>query len=201
MKHLNNKKQNNVVQNSNKGEKSMIKSTQRTNDGFDRKLSTPYQQDLIELVGYIYFDPKKHSKESLAYEFTKNGKQNERKVQRMVRDVNAFCPYIKRVLNDITGRVYYYIDKNRFTETDLDNFYKKSPEAPLLYIFLKSLLVKPMTTSEIMQKVNVNKKTANSMIEKILDTSYHVDAIEKDGETILGEYWKWISKLIEDDAA
>ena len=58
MKNLINKNQNNVAQNLNKGDRTMIRNLQKANEGFDRKLGTAHQQNLIEMTGYIYQYPK-----------------------------------------------------------------------------------------------------------------------------------------------
>ena len=151
----------------------------------ERKLGTAYQQNLIEMFGYIYFNPRKHTKESLAYEFMKNGKTNERKILRMVNDINNFCPFIQKSLNNIDGRTHYSITGS-ISEANLDNLYKKLNGSELLYIFLKSLLVKPMSTEEIMENVNVKRKKANEIIEKILDASKYIDDIETEKGHVIG---------------
>lgn len=187
MKNLNNKKQNNAAQNlSNKGDNTMIRNSQKVNEGFDRKLGTAHQQNIIEMLSYIYLNPKSHTKKSLAYEFMKNGVVSERKIIRMVNDVNTFCPIIKRTLGEIDFESHYYIDEKRFSETDLDNFYQKAQNAELLYIFLEALLIKPVSTEEVMQKINVSRKKANEIINKILDASYLLDEIETDKGITIG---------------
>ena len=185
MKNLNNK-QNNVAQNLNKGDRNMIRNSQKVNEGFDRKLGTAHQQNIIEMISYIYLNPKSHTKKSLAYEFMKNGVVSERKIIRMVNDVNTFCPIIKRTLGEIDFESHYYLDEERFTETDLDNFYQKAQNAELLYIFLEALLIKPVSTEEVMQKINVSRKKANEIINKILDASYLLDEIETDKGLVIG---------------
>lgn len=185
MKNLNNK-QNNVAQNLNKGDRTMIRNSQKANEGFDRKLGTAHQQNLIEMTGYIYQYPKEFTKKSLAQEFVKNGIASERKIIRMINDINTFCPIIKRTLGEIDFESHYYLDEERFTETDLDNFYQKAQNAELLYIFLESLLIKPVSTEEVMEKVNVSRKKANEIINKILDASYLLDEIETDEGITIG---------------
>lgn len=185
MKNLNNK-QNNVAQNLNKGDRNMIRNSQKVNEGFDRKLGTAHQQNIIEMLSYICLNPKSHTKKSLAYEFMKNGVVSERKIIRMVNDVNTFCPIIKRTLGEIDFESHYYLDEERFTETDLDNFYQKAQNAELLYIFLEALLIKPVSTEEVMQKINVSRKKANEIINKILDASYLLDEIETDKGLVIG---------------
>ena len=185
MKNLNNK-QNNVAQNLNKGDRTMIRNLQKVNEGFDRKLGTAHQQNLIEMTGYIYQYPKEFTKKNLAEEFVKNGVVSERKIIRMVNDVNTFCPIIKRTLGEIDFESHYYLDEERFTETDLDNFYQKAQNAELLYIFLEALLIKPVSTEEVMQKINVSRKKANEIINKILDASYLLDEIETDKGITIG---------------
>ena len=185
MKNLNNK-QNNVAQNLNKGDRNMIRNSQKVNEGFDRKLGTAHQQNIIEMLSYIYLNPKSHTKKSLAYEFMKNGVVSERKIIRMVNDVNTFCPIIKRTLGEIDFESHYYLDEERFTETDLDNFYQKAQNAELLYIFLEALLIKPISTEEVMQKISVSRKKANEIINKILDASYLLDEIETDKGLVIG---------------
>ena len=152
---------------------------------FDRKLGFAYQQNLIEMFGYIYMAPNAHTKESLAEEFTKDGKSNERKILRMVDDVNTFCPYIRRNLNEIDGRTHYSIS-GRFSEQDLDMFYQKTGNVSVLYIFLEALLIRPLTTEEIMQKLNMNKKAADKIIDLILDASYIFDEFETETGRIIG---------------
>lgn len=186
MTNLNNKKQNSTVQNLNKGDKNMIARTQKANEGFDRKLGTAHQQNLIEMTGYIYQYPKEFTKKNLAEEFVKNGIVSERKIIRMVNDVNTFCPIIKRVIGEIDFESHYYLDEERFTETDLDNFYQKAQNAELLYIFLEALLIKPISTKDVMQKLNVSRKKANEIINKILDASYLLDEIETDEGITIG---------------
>lgn len=186
MKSLNNQNQNSITLNLNKGERNMIRNVQRTNEGFDRKLGTAHQQNIIEMLGYIYSYPKFYTKKNLAYEFVKNGVISERKIIRMVNDVNTFCPIIKRALGEIDLKSHYYLDEKRFTEIDLDNFYKKTQNAELLYIFLEALLIKPISTEEVMEKVNVSRKKAMQIINKILDASYLLDEIETDKGTIIG---------------
>ena len=185
MKNLNNK-QNNVAQNINKGDRNMIRNSQKVNEGFDRKLGTAHQQNIIEMLSYIYLNPKSHTKKSLAYEFMKNGVVSERKIIRMVNDVNTFCPIIKRTLGEIDFESHYYLDEERFTETDLDNFYQKAQNAELLYIFLEALLIKPVSTEEVMPKMNVSRKKAKKIINKILDASYLLDEIETDKGLVIG---------------
>lgn len=187
MKNLNKKKQNNAAQNlNNKGDNTMIRNSQKVNEGFDRKLGTAHQQNLIEMTGYIYQYPKEFTKKNLAEEFVKNGVVSERKIIRMANDVNTFCPIIKRTLGEIDFESHYYLDEERFTETDLDNFYQKAQNAELLYIFLEALLIKPVSTEEVMQKINVSRKKANEMINKILDASYLLDEIETDKGITIG---------------
>ena len=185
MKNLNNK-QNNVAQNLNKGDRNMIRNSQKVNEGFDRKLGTAHQQNIIEMLSYIYLNPKSHTKKSLAYEFMKNGVGSESKIIRMVNDVNTFCPIIKRTLGEIDFESHYYLDEERFTETDLDNFYQKAQNAELLYIFLEALLIKPISTKDVMQKLNVSRKKANEMLNKILDASYLLDEFETDKGLVIG---------------
>jgi len=175
-----------VAQNSNKGGKNMIKNTQRTTEKFNRKLGTENQKNIIEMLSYIYLYPKSHTNNSLAIEFTKNGIVSKRKIIRMINNANAFCPIIKRVLGKIDFESHYYLDDKKFTETDIDNFYKKSQNGALLYIFLKSLLIKPMTTEDVMQKINVNRKTANTIINHILDATCLLYDIETDDGYIIG---------------
>ena len=184
MKNLNNK-QNNAAQNLSKGHRTMIKNSQ-VSEGFDRKLGTAHQQNIIEMLSYIYLNPKSHTKKSLAGEFVKNGVVSERKIIRLVNDVNTFCPIIKRVVGEIDFESHYYMDETRFTETDLDNFYQKAQNAELLYIFLEALLIKPVSTEEVMQKINVSRKKANEIINKILDASYLLDEIETDKGLVIG---------------
>lgn len=164
----------------------MIRSTQKVSEGFDRKLGTAHQQNIIEMLGYIYAYPKSHTKKNLAHEFMKNGVVSERKIIRMVNDVNTFCPVIKRVIAGIDFEARYYLDEQRFTETDLDNFFQKAQNAELLYIFLEALLIRPVSTEEVMHKVNVSRSKANQMMNKILDASYLLDEIETDKGLIIG---------------
>ena len=186
MQNLNKKKQNNAAQNSNKGDNTMIRNSQKVNEGFDRKLGTAHQQNIIEMLSYIYLNPKSHTKKSLAYEFMKNGVVSERKIIRMINDVNTFCPIIKRVIGEIDFESHYYMDEKRFTETDFDNFYQKAQNAELLYIFLEALLIKPISTEEVMKKLNVSRKKANQMINKILDATYVIDDIETSTGYVIG---------------
>ena len=104
----------------------------------------------------------------------------------MVNDVNTFCPIIKRVIGEIDFESHYYLDEERFTETDLDNFYQKAQNAELLYIFLEALLIKPISTKDVMQKLNVSRKKANEMLNKILDASYLLDEFETDKGLVIG---------------
>ena len=104
----------------------------------------------------------------------------------MVNDVNTFCPIIKRVIGEIDFESHYYLDENRFTETDLDNFYQKAQNAELLYIFLEALLIKPISTKDVIQKLNVSRKKANEMLNKILDASYLLDEFETDKGLVVG---------------
>ena len=164
----------------------MIRNSQKVNEGFDRKLGTAHQQNLIEMTGYIYQHPKAFTKKNLAEEFIKNGIVSERKIIRMVNDINTFCPIIKRVIGKIDFESHYYLDENRFTEIDLDNFYQKIQNAELLYIFLVALLIKPISTEEVMQKVNLSRKKANEMLNKILDASYLLDEFETDKGLVIG---------------
>ena len=184
MKNLNNK-QNNVAQNLSKGHRTMIKNSQ-VSEGFDRKLGTAHQQNLIVMTVYIYQYPKAFTKKNLAEEFIKNGVVSERKIIRMVNDINTFCPIVKRTLDETNFESRYYLDEKRFTETDLDNFYQKAQNAELLYIFLESLLIKPVSTEEVMEKVNVSRKKANEMLNKILDASYLLDEFETDKGLVIG---------------
>ena len=187
MKNLINKNQNNVAQNlNNKGENTMIRNSQKANEVFDRKLGTAHQQNLIEMTGYIYQYPKAFTKKNLAEEFIKNGIISERKIIRMFNDINTFCPIIKRVIGKIDFESHYYLDENRFTEIDLDNFYQKIQNAELLYIFLVALLIKPISTEEVMQKVSVSRKKANEMLNKILDASYLLDEFETGKGLVIG---------------
>ena len=186
MKNLINKNQNNVAQNLNKGDRTMIRNLQKANEGFDRKLGTAHQQNLIEMTGYIYQYPKEFTKKNLAEEFIKNGIVSERKIIRMVNDIHTFCPIIKRVIGKIDFESHYYLDEKRFTEIDLDNFYQKIQNAELLYIFLVALLIKPISTEEVMQKVNLSRKKANEMLNKILDASYLLDEFETDKGLVIG---------------
>ena len=187
MKNLINKNQNNVAQNlNNKGEKTMIRNSQKANEGFDRKLGTAHQQNLIEMTGYIYQYPKEFTKKNLAEEFIKNGIVSERKIIRMVNDIHTFCPIIKRVIGKIDFESYSYLDEESFTEKDVDNFYQKAQNAELLYMFLEALLMKPVSTEEVMQKINVSRKKANEIINKILDASYLLDEIETDEGITIG---------------
>lgn len=187
MKNLINKNQNNVAQNlNNKGENTMIRNSQKVSKRFDRKLGTAHQQNLIEMTGYIYQYPKEFTKKKLAQEFVKNGVVSERKIIRMVNDINTFCPIIKRTLGEIDFESHYYLDEKRFSETDLDNFYQKAQKAELLYIFLEALLIKPVSTEEVIQKINVSRKKANEIINKILDASYLLDEIETDEGITIG---------------
>ena len=186
MKILNNKEQSNVVRNTNKGEKNMIKKTQTVSEGFDRKLGVTYQQNMIEMLSYIYLYPKSYTKKSLADEFVKNEVASERKIIRMVNDVNTFCPIIKRTLGEVNFEFHYYLDEKRFTETDLDNFYQKVQNTELLYIFLEALLIKSISTEEVMKKINVSRKKANEILNKILDASYLLDEIETAKDTVIG---------------
>lgn len=187
MINLNNKKQNNVAQNlNNKGDRNMIRNSQKVSEVFDRKLGTAHQQNIIEMLSYIYLNPKSHTKKSLAYEFMKNGVVSERKIIRMVNDVNTFCPIIKRVIGEIDFESHYYMDEKRFTEIDLDNFYQKAQNAELLYIFLEALLIKPISTEEVMKKLNVSRKKANQMINKILDATYVIDDVETSTGYVIG---------------
>lgn len=187
MKNLNKKKQNNAAQNlNNKGDNTMIRNSQKVNEGFDRKLGTAHQQNIIEMLSYIYLNPKSHSKKSLAYEFMKNGVVSERKIIRMVNDVNIFCPIIKRVIGERDFESHYYIDEKRFTEVDLDNFYQKAQNAELLYIFLEALLIKPISTEDVMKKLNVSRRKANQMIDKILDATYVIDVVETSTGYVIG---------------
>ena len=187
MKNLINKNQNNVAQNlNNKGENTMTRNSLKANEGFDRKLGTAHQQNLIEMTGYIYQYPKACTKKNLAEEFIKNGIVSERKIIRMVNDIHTFCPIIKRVIGKIDFESHYYLDEKRFTEIDLDNFYQKIQNAELLYIFLVALLIKPISTEEVMQKVNLSRKKANEMLNKILDASYLLDEFETDKGLVIG---------------
>jgi len=186
MKNFNNNKQNNVSHNLNKGDKTMIRNSHKVSEGFDRKLGTAHQQNIIEILSYIYLNPKSHTKKSLAGEFVKNGVVSERKIIRLVNDVNTFCPIIKRVVGEIDFESHYYMDETRFTETDLDNFYQKAQNAELLYIFLEAILIRPISTEEVMQKLHVSRKKANEMLNRILDASYLLDEIETDKGIIIG---------------
>lgn len=156
----------------------------------ERKMSIAHQQNLVEMFGYIYLNPNKHNVYTLAHEMSKS----RRTILRMIDDINAFCPYIIRSLNENDGCVYYSI-KERFSETDLDSFFKKSNVAPVLYIFLTFLLIKPLTVKEVMQKLGISQKKATLLINQILDASYIIDFRPKSNEMLYGNYYKFLSKL------
>ena len=135
-----------------------------------RKLGTLHQQNLIELFTHIYFHPNKHTYNSLAHEMSKSN----RTIQRMIDDINALYPYITAKLNDLDGCAHLKIE-GKYSESLLDNAFQKSQYAPILYIFIKSLLGKPVSVNEIMQKVNVNRKNAEKIIDKIFETTPYGD--------------------------
>lgn len=176
----------NTVHNSNTGAKDMIRKTKKANEGFAHKLGTAHQQNLVEMLGYIYLYPKAYTKTRLAHEFMKNGVESEQKIIRMVNSVNTFCPVIKRALREFDFRSYYYLDENRFSESDFDSFYQKSQNAAMVYIFLIALLVRPISTEDVMEKLQVKKSAANKLIEKILDASFVIDDVETPNGHVIG---------------
>lgn len=171
-----------------------------------RKSEIEHQQDLIELVNIIYYEPRKYDVYNLAHELdflkdvncTDEEKRTpRRKTLRMIEDINKFCPCIKSLTNDINGHTYYYINEN-ITEAYLDNCYKKNNKAPLLYLYLKALLIRPVSLNEIVSEVEfkIRKKDrsrakraiVNEMMNRILDTSFILDDIRGRNNRLMGNY-------------
>lgn len=137
----------------------------------DRKLSIAYQQNIIEMFGYIYLYPGEHTLYSLAYEMQKDGIANTRKIQRMITDFNALCPCIKGSISEIDNCKHFSILEG-FSEQFLDNSYKRLNNASLLYVFLKAFFFQKLSVKDVMANTNVTKRQAIKMINAVLDSTY-----------------------------
>ena len=138
------------------------------------KVGAAYQANMIELFNYIYMHPNYYTKERLATEFGKHGKEDQRKILRMVSTVNNFCPLIQRT-TAMDGRTHYSIARN-ISEKDIDRCYKNSPDLSVFYIYLKTL-IKIVSIEEVMELVNVKKAQAKKIMENILDAFFYTDCI------------------------
>ena len=172
-----------ITEKLNKGERFMAEKISNVKTSREDKVGTAYQMNMVELFHYIYMNPNYCTKESLAKEFGKHGKEDQRKIIRMVNTVNDFCPLIKRT-TDIDGRTHYSI-ANNISENDIDKCYKKSPDLSVFYIYLKSL-IKVVSLEEVMGLVNVKKAQARKIMENILDASFYTDCIEDNGSLSIG---------------
>ena len=210
MKNLD-KKQNSEGQNLNKGEKSMNeKNLNRPNTKeneqqtkkestamnkvktSDRKLGTAYQQNLIEMFSYIYYYPNYHTYYSLAKEMSKS----KRTIQRMIEDINTFCPNLIATKTDFMGRVKLREVSYGISEEYLDACYNKTNNAPLLYIYLVMMLNRPVTLQDIMRKLGIKESDAKKIAKKLLDTTASIDVAEDDSEEIIFGNYHFVKKYI-----
>lgn len=153
----------------------------------DRWLGTKYQQNLIEMIGYIYLEPKKHNVYTLAKEMSKS----ERTIRRMLKDINDFCPLIRNNFYDTEDFAYRYVDEY-IPEEYLDKCYKISSNAPMLYLFLIMLLNRELTASEIMNKINLKSiAQVQKFMNNILDASCVIDCDFSEDDIVFGN-WKFI---------
>ena len=187
-----------IVTTSKKVETNMEVTVKSKKENKQRKLKVTYQQDILELFGYIYHNvPQRHTYYSLAQEMSKN----VRTIKRMIDDLNDVCPCVTATIDEITKCAYFSIDDN-FTEKILDKNFGNINNAPLLYVFLKSFLIRKMSLKEIMNDVVIltkketcknpeklqraKKKIAGEIIMGIFDSTSLIDYDDEDGELIIG---------------
>lgn len=153
----------------------------------NRRLGTKYQQNMIEMISYIYLEPNKYNVYSLAKEMNKS----ERTILRMIKDINDFCPIIRSNFYEAEDFAYRHIDEY-ISESYLDKCYKISSNSPMLYLFLIMLLNRELTASEIMNKINLkNRAQVQKFMDNILDASSIIDCNFKEEDIVFGN-WKFI---------
>ena len=151
-------------------EKLFKQSTEKT---YEHKLGIAYEQNLIEMFGYIYLYPGEHTVYSLAHEFQKNGKEDIRKIYRMIDAFNTLCPCIVGKISEIDNKKHYSIIEG-FSERYLDNQFERLNNASLLYIFLKAFFFQKLSVEDVMVNVNVTRRQAIKMINAVLDSTYFI---------------------------
>jgi len=152
-----------------------------------RRIGKAYQQNLIEMIGYIYLSRNEYNLEDMAHEMSKS----VRTIHRFVDDINSFYPLIKKTTFEDESKVYLSIG-NDCSEERFDCCYKRMPNAPILYLFLIMLFNRPLSHKEIMEKLNLKSRAkAKKIAEQILDCSYIIDYDFKEDDVIVGN-WKFI---------
>ena len=157
-----------------------------------RKSAIEYEQDLIELFKYLFME--RFNIDNLMQEMS----VSRRTVERMISHINEFYPCIKSTINDQDGRAYYSI-KRDFSEEKLNNCFKKLNKRPLVYIFLMSFLVKPVSIQEVMKKLNIKQNSAIEIMNSIIDASGLVYLFDYNYTTYLSAWDFAEEKLIPRD--
>jgi len=154
-----------------------------------KKLQSKRQQDLIEMIGYIYMSRNEYNLEDIAKEMSKS----KRTIYRMVADINALYPIIHKTFFEDESKVYLGIGEC-CSEECLDCCYQKLPNAPILYLFLIMLFHRQLTYKEIMEKLKLKSRAkVRQIVEHILDASYIIDYDFKEEDVVVGN-WKFINK-------
>ena len=126
-----------------------------------------------------------------------------RNMHRLMDDINVFCPCVKTVEKSDTSRLGLYIEYN-FNETMFDERFNNVQNAPLLYVFFKSLFVRRISLTEIMEDVVVltkrqtckdpkklyraTKRAAIELIRSIVSATHLVDFYKDNGEYYIGKF-------------
>jgi hypothetical protein len=152
-----------------------------------KKLQAKKQQDLIEMIGYLYVCPNEYNLEDMAKEMSKS----VRTIHRMVDEINLLFPLINKTVFDGDKKVLLSI-KECCSEKYLDNNYQRLQYAPILYLFLIMLFHRPLCYKEIMEKINLKSRAkAKKIAESILDCSYIIDEDFKENDVFVGN-WKFL---------
>lgn len=153
-----------------------------------RKTGLEFDMDLVEFFVYCYRE--RFNTKDLIHEMS----ISRRTVQRMADHINELYPCIVSTVSDQDGQAYYSVLRN-FSEHSLDSCFQKSHKRPLLYIFLFTFLVRPLSVKEIMHKLNTtNQDKAIDILNGILDATWLVDTEEYNGQTYLGA-WDFLENL------
>lgn len=132
------------------------------------KLGKAMQQNLIEMISYLYREPGRFTIDDMAHELN----LSRRTVFRFITTVNDFAPIISS-----------YIDKSNMARLKLndslsekmfDYYFVNKQGAPILYVFLKAL-TKPVSVSEIQAELYMSEKQAIRVIENIAECSPYGD--------------------------
>jgi len=128
----------------------------------NEKLGKANQMNLIEMISALYCES------FTINDMAKRLNKSRRTVYRFISLINSFTPIIFTYV-DVEKRVHLKLNK-KFSEKSVEHAFVNRHQAPLVYVFLKSL-VKPVYIAEIQKALKVTQRAVIKIIQSIADCS------------------------------